>query len=162
MPVKSPRPGDLEPIETASRDELQALQLERLGWSLRHAYDNVAHYRQAFDRAGVHPDDCRTLADLARFPFTDQVGPARSLSVRHVRSAARARRAHPRVVGHDRQADGRRLHQERHRNLGDRDGALDPRGRRARPATSCTSPTATGCSPAASARTTVPRGWAAR
>ncbi len=70
MPVKSPRPGDLEPIETASRDELQALQLERLQWSLRHAYDNVAHYRQAFDRTGVHPDDCRTLADLARFPFT--------------------------------------------------------------------------------------------
>ena len=70
MPVKSPRPGDLEAIETASRDELQALQLERLKWSLRHAYDNVAHYRQAFDRAGAHPDDCRTLADLARFPFT--------------------------------------------------------------------------------------------
>ncbi|MGC1817459.1 MAG: phenylacetate--CoA ligase PaaK [Casimicrobiaceae bacterium] len=70
MPVKSPRPGDLEPIETASRDELEALQLSRLQWSLRHAYDNVAHYRQAFDRAGVHPTDCRELADLAKFPFT--------------------------------------------------------------------------------------------
>ncbi len=70
MPVKSPRPGDLEPIETASRDELEALQLSRLQWSLKHAYDNVAHYRQAFDRAGVHPGDCRTLADLAKFPFT--------------------------------------------------------------------------------------------
>ncbi|MGE5089127.1 MAG: phenylacetate--CoA ligase PaaK [Candidatus Levyibacteriota bacterium] len=70
MPVKSPRPGELEPIETASRDELEALQLTRLRWSLQHAYDNVAHYRQAFDRAGVHPGDCRTLADLARFPFT--------------------------------------------------------------------------------------------
>ncbi|MGA8031104.1 MAG: phenylacetate--CoA ligase PaaK [Casimicrobiaceae bacterium] len=70
MPVKSPRPGDLEPIETASRDELEALQLSRLQWSLKHAYDNVAYYRQAFDRAGVHPGDCRTLADLAKFPFT--------------------------------------------------------------------------------------------
>ena len=70
MPVKSPRPGDLEPIETASRDELEALQLSRLQWSLRHAYDNVAHYRRAFDRAGAHPTDCRELADLARFPFT--------------------------------------------------------------------------------------------
>ena len=70
MPVKSPRPGDLEPIETASRDELETLQLSRLQWSLRHAYDNVAHYRQAFERAGVHPADCRELADLAKFPFT--------------------------------------------------------------------------------------------
>ena len=70
MPVKRPAPGDLEPIESASRDELQALQLQRLQWTLRHAYDNVAHYRQAFDAHGVHPSDCRQLADLARFPFT--------------------------------------------------------------------------------------------
>uniref|UniRef100_UPI00374DE011 AMP-binding protein n=1 Tax=Undibacterium sp. TaxID=1914977 RepID=UPI00374DE011 len=60
----------LEAIETASRDELQALQLQRLQWSLRHAYDNVAYYREAFDAVGAHPDDLRTLADLARFPFT--------------------------------------------------------------------------------------------
>ncbi|GAP34739.1 phenylacetate--CoA ligase PaaK [Piscinibacter sakaiensis] len=70
MPVKHPAPGDLEPIERASRDELQALQLERLQWTLQHAYANVPHYRQAFDAAGVHPADCRTLADLAKFPFT--------------------------------------------------------------------------------------------
>ena len=70
MTAKSPRPGELEPIETASRDELAALQLARLQWSLRHAYDNVAHYREAFDRAGIHPGDCSTLADLSRFPFT--------------------------------------------------------------------------------------------
>ncbi len=70
MPVKMPAPGDLEPIETASRDELQALQLQRLQWTLQHAYDKVAHYRQAFDAKGVHPSDCRSLADLARFPFT--------------------------------------------------------------------------------------------
>ncbi len=70
MPVKTPRPGDLEPIETASRDALMALQLERLRWSLEHAYGNVAHYRQAFDRAGVQPRDLHSLDDLARFPFT--------------------------------------------------------------------------------------------
>jgi phenylacetate-CoA ligase len=70
MPVKKPAPGELEGIETASRDELQALQLQRLKWTLRHAYDNVAHYRTAFDAAGVRPDDLRTLDDLAKFPFT--------------------------------------------------------------------------------------------
>jgi phenylacetate-CoA ligase len=62
----------LEPIERASRDELQAMQLERLKWSLRHAYENVPHYRASFDTAGVHPDDLKTLADLAKFPFTDK------------------------------------------------------------------------------------------
>ena len=60
----------LERIEKASRDELTALQLERLRWSLDHAYRNVARYREKFDAAGVKPADCRTLADLARFPFT--------------------------------------------------------------------------------------------
>jgi phenylacetate-CoA ligase len=63
-------PAVLEPIETASRDELTALQLARLRRTLRHAYRNVPHYKEAFDAAGVHPDDCRDLADLARFPFT--------------------------------------------------------------------------------------------
>jgi phenylacetate-CoA ligase len=72
MVQRTPQPGELEPIERASRDELQALQLERLTWSLRHAYDNVPHYRRAFDEAGVHPDDLKTLADLAKFPFTDK------------------------------------------------------------------------------------------
>ncbi|MDO9093980.1 MAG: phenylacetate--CoA ligase PaaK [Rubrivivax sp.] len=72
MPVKSPAPGDLEPIETASRDELQALQLQRLRWSLQHAYDQVPHYRRVFDDKGVHPSDCQTLADLAKFPFTSK------------------------------------------------------------------------------------------
>ncbi len=65
-----PRPGDLDPIETASRDELAALQTARLAHTLRHAYANVPHYRRAFDAAGVHPDDFRTLDDLQRFPFT--------------------------------------------------------------------------------------------
>ena len=70
MPVKQPRPGDLDPIETASRDEVAALQLERLRWSLQHAYDNVPHYRAKFDAKGVHPSDLKTLADIAKFPFT--------------------------------------------------------------------------------------------
>jgi phenylacetate-CoA ligase len=60
----------LEPVEVASRDELLALQLERLKWSLQHAYDNIAHYRAKFDKAGVHPGDLKSLADLAKFPFT--------------------------------------------------------------------------------------------
>ncbi|RYF02704.1 MAG: phenylacetate--CoA ligase, partial [Oxalobacteraceae bacterium] len=67
-----PAPGDLEPIERASRDELQALQLQRLQWTLQHAYDNVPHYRAAFDAAGVHPADLKSLADLAKFPFTEK------------------------------------------------------------------------------------------
>ena len=62
----SPRPGDLEPIETASRDEIQALQLERMRWSLRHAYDNVPFYRKAFDERGVHPDDLRRPGWISR------------------------------------------------------------------------------------------------
>ena len=66
----TPAPGELEPIEKTSIDELRSVQIERLRWSLRHAYDNVDHYRQAFDAAGVHPDDCKELSDLSKFPFT--------------------------------------------------------------------------------------------
>jgi phenylacetate-CoA ligase len=66
----TPSRGELDPIEVASRDEIQALQLERLRRSIRHAYDNVELYRRRFDEAGVHPDDCRSLDDLASFPFT--------------------------------------------------------------------------------------------
>jgi phenylacetate-CoA ligase len=58
-----------EPIESASIDELRALQLERLKWSVRHAYENVQHYRAAFDEVGVHPSNLTTLEDLAKFPF---------------------------------------------------------------------------------------------
>ena len=70
MPVKIPAVGDLEPIERASRDELEALQLTRLKQTLQHAYDKVPHYKQTFDAAGVHPSDLTTLADIAKFPFT--------------------------------------------------------------------------------------------
>jgi len=58
-----------EPIETASQDELRSLQLERMQWSLQHSYDNVDHYRSAFDAAGVSPRDLTDLSDLAKFPF---------------------------------------------------------------------------------------------
>ncbi len=70
MPAPVPPDHGLEPIEQASVDELRALQLERLRWSVRHAYDHVPHYRQALEAAGVHPDDLTELADLARLPFT--------------------------------------------------------------------------------------------
>ena len=66
----TPDRSTLEPIETASRDELEALQLQRLQETLGHAYEHVPHYRRSFDAAGVHPGDCRSLADLAAFPFT--------------------------------------------------------------------------------------------
>lgn len=62
----------LDPAERLSVDELRALQLRRLQWTLRHAYDNVPHYRAAFDAHGVHPDDCRDLADIGAFPTTSK------------------------------------------------------------------------------------------
>ena len=64
--------SELDAIETASRDEIEALQLQRLRWSLQHAYDNVPHYRKAFDAKGVHPSDLKSLKDLAKFPFTSK------------------------------------------------------------------------------------------
>jgi len=70
MHVEPPTRDMLDSIEYASRDEISALQLDRLQWSLRHAYDNVEEYRRSFDETGVHPDDLKTLSDLARFPFT--------------------------------------------------------------------------------------------
>ena len=70
MPVKTPAAGDLSPIEKASRDEIAALQLQRLKATLQRAYENVPHYRKAFDAKGVHPEDLRQLSDLAKFPFT--------------------------------------------------------------------------------------------
>jgi phenylacetate-CoA ligase len=69
-PDLAPDRATLDPIEVASRDELAALQLTRLRWSLQHAYDAVPHYRSAFDAAGVAPGDLTELADLRHFPFT--------------------------------------------------------------------------------------------
>ena len=66
----TPERSSLEPIEIASRDEIEALQLERMRWSLNHAYENVPMYKKRFDEKGVHPDDLKTLKDLSKFPFT--------------------------------------------------------------------------------------------
>lgn len=66
------RSTPLDPIETASRDEITALQLERMQWSVKHTYDNVAPYRKKCGDKGVHPSDLKTLADLAKFPFTSK------------------------------------------------------------------------------------------
>jgi phenylacetate-CoA ligase len=70
MTTRHPDRATLDPIEIASRDELEALQLERLRWSVDHAYEHVPHYRRTWDAAGVHPRDLGSLADLASFPFT--------------------------------------------------------------------------------------------
>jgi phenylacetate-CoA ligase len=70
MSPQKTKPGQLEPIEQASLDELQALQLKRLKWSLQHAYDRVRHYRERFSGLGLHPSNLKTLEDLAKFPFT--------------------------------------------------------------------------------------------
>src|SRR6266704_2920095 len=71
--AKSKRSGysaEMDEAERASRDQIAALQTKRLAWTLAHAYDNVAHYKKAFDGAGVHPSDFKQLSDLAKFPFT--------------------------------------------------------------------------------------------
>ena len=125
------KPYGLEPIETASRDEITALQTQRLAWSLKHAYDNVEAYKKKFDAAGVHPVRFQAAGRHREISVHHQGGPARQLSVRHVRGAAGQDRAHPRLVRHHRQADRGRLYAEGHRQLGGSDGALDPRLRRA-------------------------------
>ena len=124
------QPG-LDAIETASRDAIAALQRERLAWTLHHAYANVPHYRAAFDRAGVHPDDFRRIEDIAKFPFTSKQDlranypfgmfavPREKLVRVHASSGTTGK---PTVVGYTAQG---------HRHLGARRGALDPRRRRA-------------------------------
>ena len=130
MPVKHPRPATSSRSRRASRDELQALQLQRLQWTLQHAYDNVPHYRQAFDAKGVHPRDLKSLADLAKFPFTTKndlrdnypfgmfAVPREQVVRIHASSGTTGK---PTVVGYT---------QKRHRHLGRPGGALDPRRRR--------------------------------
>ncbi|NQV47472.1 MAG: phenylacetate--CoA ligase [Rhodospirillaceae bacterium] len=69
MNAEAPSKDEMDPIENASRDEISALQLERLKWSVRHAYDNVEHYKKIFGEAGVHPDDLQDFSDLVKFPM---------------------------------------------------------------------------------------------
>ena len=156
----SPRREDLDAIEVASRDEIAALQLKRLKWTLRHVDDNVPHYWKKFDQAGVHPDDLNSLDDLAKFPFTVKEDlrvnyPFGLFAVPAEKSYAptplRAQRAN--------------------RPWWATPGAISTHGptwwraRSARPAVGracvCIYRTATACSPVASVRTTAPSGSAA-
>ena len=91
-------PQPLETIEFASRDEIEALQLTRLKWTLHHAYDNVPMYKRKFDQAGVHPDDLKQLSDLARFP-TPPSRICATTTIRHLRGADGTGGAHPRLLG---------------------------------------------------------------
>src|SRR6185312_8872887 len=70
LAARAPEPELLDEAERMGAEQLRELQLRRLRWTLRHAYDKVPHYRRAFDAAGVHPEDCQALADLAKFPMT--------------------------------------------------------------------------------------------
>jgi phenylacetate-CoA ligase len=117
MPSKRPGPDQLSHIETASQDEIAALQLSRMQATLKRAYEHVPHYKKAFDAAGVEPGDLRQLSDLARFPFTVKSDlrdnyPFGMFAVPREQVAT-----HSRLVRHDRQAHGGGLHQDGHRQL---------------------------------------------
>ena len=129
LPDLAPRPAELEPIERASRDAIAALQLRRLRWSLRHAFDHVPHYRTAFAAAGAHPDDLRGLEDSGEVPLHHQGRSAGELPVRPVRRAARADRPYPRLLRHHGQADRGGIHAQRSRRVGTDGGALAARRR---------------------------------
>lgn len=153
--------GLLDDGERLTPEQLRELQLDRLRSTLRHAYEHVEPYRKKFDEVGVRPDDCRSLADLARFPFTTK---------------ADLRDSYPFGMFAVPMADVRRVHASsgttgRPTVVGYTDNDLsmwaDMVARSIRPpadarVTRCTSPTATGSSPAASARTTGPNGPAVR
>jgi len=92
----------LDPIETASVDELQALQTQRLKWTLKHAYENVPMYRRKFDAAGVHPDDFRELSDLRKFPCTTKQDLRDNYPFRHLCRADGTSGAHSCFFGNHR------------------------------------------------------------
>ena len=131
---KSGYSAELDDAERASRDEIMALQTKRLAATLARAYDNVAHYKKAFDKAGVHPEDFRQLSDLRNFPFTVKTDlrdnypfnmfavPREQLVRIHASSGTTGK---PIVVGYTK-ADIE--------TWSDADGALDPRRRRPQPA----------------------------
>ena len=147
--------------ETMPRNELKALQLSRLKTTLERAYNKVPHYKKKFDAAGVKPGDLKSLADLARFPFTVKTDlrdnypfgmfavPREQLLRLHASSGTTGK---PTVVGYTK-ADLDLWADLMARCF----ACASARG----PATSCTTPTATACSPAASARITAPSGSAA-
>ena len=111
-------------------DELRALQLERLRETLRAVYAaGAALHRVRFGQAGVHPDELQSLADLARFPFTAKADLRENYPFGIFAVPREEVAPDPRLVGHHRQADRRRLYARRHRHLGGAHGALDPRRR---------------------------------
>ena len=125
-------PELLDAGERLSRDALLDLQLQRLRWSLRHAYAQRPPLPAGIRRRWAsRPTTAGSLADLARFPLTTQARSPRQLSVRHVRGAAIRGTPHPCIERDDRAPDGRRLHAGRSRHLGGPHGALHPRRRRA-------------------------------
>lgn len=151
----------LDPIETASRDELQALQTQRLKWTLKHAYENVPMYRRKFDAAGVHPDDFRELNDSQKFPCTTKQDlrdnypfdtfavPMEQVVRIHASSGTTGK---PTVVGYT-------------QNDIDNWANIVARSLRAAGGSAkikFTSPTAMACLPAALARTTARNVWARR
>ncbi|VTP64576.1 Phenylacetate-coenzyme A ligase [Serratia rubidaea] len=154
-------PQPLDTIEFASRDEIEALQLRRLKWTLNHAYQNVPMYKRKFDQAGVHPDDLRQLSDLALFPYTTKQDlrdnypfdtfavPMEQVVRVHASSGTTGR---PTVVGYTQ------------RDIDNwptswRAACAPPAPRRG---IKCTSPTATACLPAGWAPTTAQSGWGQR
>ena len=116
----APRREGLDAIETASRDEISALQLERLQWTLAHAYDSVPHYKKSFDKAGVHPGDLKSLDDLQYFPFTAKEDLRANYPFGMFAIPRRAGGPHPRLLRHHRQADRGRLQPARSRDVGRR------------------------------------------
>ena len=104
----------LDPIETASRDELQALQTQRLKWTLKHAYENVPMYRRKFDAAGVHPDDFRELNDLQKFPCTTKQDLRDNYPFDTFAVPMGAGGAHSRLFRHHRQTDGGGVYAKRY------------------------------------------------
>ena len=148
--------------ECMPRNELKALQLSRLKTDARARLSQCAALQEEV-RCGERQAGRSQVARRPRaLSLHGEVGPARQLSVRHVRRAARAASAPARLVGNHRQADRGRLHQRRSRSLGRPDGALLRLLPAQGPAISSTTPMATACSPAASARITAPSGSAAR
>ena len=128
---QAPEIHELDPAERMSVDELRALQLDRLRWTLRHAYANVPFYRKKFDAAGVSPEDCRSLEDLAGLPGHDQGRPAGELPDRHVRGPRDRAAADPRLERDHRPAHGGGLHPAGPGYLVGPDGPVDPGGGRA-------------------------------
>ena len=148
-------------IECASREDIRALQLEKLKETVAYAYERVPYYRQKLDEMGVAPSDIQTLEDVRKLPFTDKAVLRETFPLWPVRGAAGR---HPRaalLVGYHGKAGGGGLHRRRHGHVERVHRPPRADGRRRAPGTSPRWPSATACSPAASACTTGCSVWAA-